>query len=93
MSLAENVDYLRRLSKLNGLNNLETYARNLRPAVHSPLVEVTGFASNPGDLRRRRNASLRSARRDSSRDHCHISRLRVWTRVGFPNARRAAWRA
>ena len=51
MSLAENVDYLRRLSKLNGFNNLETYARNLRPAVHSPLVEVTGFGSNQGDLR------------------------------------------
>jgi poly(hydroxyalkanoate) depolymerase family esterase len=51
VSLAENVDYLRRLSKLNGFNNLETYARNLRPAVHSPLVEATGFGSNPGDLR------------------------------------------
>jgi poly(hydroxyalkanoate) depolymerase family esterase len=51
VSLAENVDYLRRLRKLNGFSSLETYARNLRPAAHSPLVEVAQFGSNPGDLR------------------------------------------
>jgi len=51
VSLAENVDYLSRLRKLNGFNNLGAYARSPRPGVRSPLVEVTRFGSNPGDLR------------------------------------------
>ena len=50
MSLANNVDFLRRLPKLNGINGLGGWGRNLRPG-HSPLVEVTGFGANPGDLR------------------------------------------
>jgi hypothetical protein len=49
--------------------------------------------ANPGDLRRRRNASFRSPKKDSRRVHCQTSRLRVSMRVGFPKARRAAWRA
>ena len=51
MSLAENVDYLSRLRKLNGFDNLGAYARCLRPGVRSPLVEVARFGSNPGGLR------------------------------------------
>ena len=51
MSLAENVDYLSRLRKLNGFNSLGAYARNLRGGVRSPLVEVSRFGSNPGSLR------------------------------------------
>ena len=51
MSLAENVDYLGRLRKLNGFDNLGPYARNPRGGVRSPLVEVSRFGSNPGELR------------------------------------------
>ena len=51
MSLANNVEFLRRLPKLNGFNALAGLGRSLRPAVASPLIEVTGFGANPGDLR------------------------------------------
>ena len=51
MSLAENVDYLSRLRKLNGFHDFGGYARNPRSGVRSPLVQVTRFGSNPGDLR------------------------------------------
>ncbi|THD70326.1 MAG: PHB depolymerase family esterase [Bradyrhizobium sp.] len=50
MSLAKNVDFLRRLSKLNGINGLGDWGRNLRPG-RSSLVEVTNFGANPGELR------------------------------------------
>ncbi|TPQ39124.1 esterase [Bradyrhizobium guangdongense] len=46
MSLARNVDLLRRLPRLDGLR-VSTRSNNL----HSPLVEVTAFGANPGDLR------------------------------------------
>jgi poly(hydroxyalkanoate) depolymerase family esterase len=51
VSLAENVDYLRRLRKLNGFAELATRARSIRPAVRGPLHEVTQFGTNPGNLR------------------------------------------
>jgi poly(hydroxyalkanoate) depolymerase family esterase len=51
VSLANHVDYLRRLPKLNGINGFGGYARNLRPGVRSPLVETSDFGSNPGALR------------------------------------------
>ena len=51
MSLAENVDYLRRLRALNGFADLVPHARNMRSFVRSPLVEVGRFGSNPGNLR------------------------------------------
>jgi len=67
VSLVKNVEFLRRLSKLheingfgNGLGNglgtglgtgLGDIARGLTPAAHSPLLEITGFGANPGDLR------------------------------------------
>jgi poly(hydroxyalkanoate) depolymerase family esterase len=51
VSLANNVDFLRRLPKLPGLNGVGDLGRNLRPRTSSPLVEVTGFGTNPGHLR------------------------------------------
>jgi poly(hydroxyalkanoate) depolymerase family esterase len=49
VSLAKNIEFLRRLPKLNGINGLGVLGRSLRQP--SPLVEVTGFGANPGDLR------------------------------------------
>jgi poly(hydroxyalkanoate) depolymerase family esterase len=51
VSLAKNVEFLRRLPKLNGINSFGDYGRNLKPNPRSPLVETTGFGSNPGGLR------------------------------------------
>jgi poly(hydroxyalkanoate) depolymerase family esterase len=51
VSLANNVEFLRRLPKLNQINGLGVYGRSLRQSLDSPLVEVTGFGSNPGGLR------------------------------------------
>ncbi len=51
MSLANNVEFLRHLPKLNALSGFGTYGRNLRPGLRSPLVETSGFGSNPGALR------------------------------------------
>ena len=51
MSLAKNVEFLRRLPKLNAINAFGGYGRNLRPGPPSPLVETSGFGSNPGALR------------------------------------------
>ena len=51
MSLAKNVEFLRRLPKLNGINGFGHYGRNLRPGLRSPLVETRGFGSNPGALK------------------------------------------
>ncbi|MBV8925420.1 MAG: PHB depolymerase family esterase [Bradyrhizobium sp.] len=48
MSLANNVDFLRRLPKLDRLNEL---GRGLRPEVESPLLEIGDFGPNPGALR------------------------------------------
>jgi poly(hydroxyalkanoate) depolymerase family esterase len=49
VSLANNIEFLRRLPKLNGINSLGVFGRNLKQ--HTPLVEVAGFGNNPGDLR------------------------------------------
>jgi poly(hydroxyalkanoate) depolymerase family esterase len=51
VSLANNVEFLRRLPKLQGLNGFGDFGRNLRPGTRSPLVEITGFGSNPGGLK------------------------------------------
>ena len=48
MSLAKNVEFLRRLPKLNGLAGL---GRGARYNVRSPLVETAAFGTNPGALR------------------------------------------
>jgi poly(hydroxyalkanoate) depolymerase family esterase len=49
VSLVKNIDFLRRLPKLNAVNGFGNYG--LRPGLRSPLVETTGFGSNPGNLR------------------------------------------
>jgi poly(hydroxyalkanoate) depolymerase family esterase len=49
VSLAKNIEFLRRLPKLNGINGLGVLGRI--PTEASPLAEVTGFGANPGDLR------------------------------------------
>jgi poly(hydroxyalkanoate) depolymerase family esterase len=51
VSLANNVDFLSRLPKLPGLTHLGDFGRGLGPRSPSPLAEVTGFGTNPGDLR------------------------------------------
>jgi poly(hydroxyalkanoate) depolymerase family esterase len=51
VSLAKNVELLRRLPKLPEIGGFADFARNLRPDLHSPLVETTGFGTNPGDVR------------------------------------------
>lgn len=51
MSLAKNVEFLRRLPKLNGINGFGEFGRGLKPNLRSPLAETTGFGSNPGALR------------------------------------------
>jgi poly(hydroxyalkanoate) depolymerase family esterase len=49
VSLANNIEFLRRLPKLNGINGLGAFGRSLEQ--DSPLLEVSGFGTNPGDLR------------------------------------------
>jgi poly(hydroxyalkanoate) depolymerase family esterase len=49
VSLVKNIEFLRRLPKLNGINGLGVLGRI--PTEASPLAEVTGFGANPGDLR------------------------------------------
>jgi poly(hydroxyalkanoate) depolymerase family esterase len=51
VSLAKNIEFLRRLPRLNGINALADLGRSLRPDLRSPLLETSGFGANPGDLR------------------------------------------
>jgi poly(hydroxyalkanoate) depolymerase family esterase len=51
VSLAQNIEFLRRMPKLNGINGFADFARNLNPGAGSPVVETTDFGSNPGGLR------------------------------------------
>ena len=51
MSLANNIEFLRRLPKPNAINGFGDYGRSLRPGPRSPLAETTDFGSNPGALR------------------------------------------
>ena len=51
MSLANNIDFLRNLPKLTGIHGFGDLGRSLRPALSSPLVETSGFGTNPGALR------------------------------------------
>ncbi len=51
MSLAKNIEFLRRLPKLNGTTGLGDFGRSLRPGLSSPLIETIGFGTNPGGLR------------------------------------------
>ncbi|OYU91133.1 MAG: esterase [Bradyrhizobiaceae bacterium PARB1] len=49
VSLADNIDFLRHLPKMPGA--LHGMGRTRLPAGDSPLAEVTGFGSNPGNLK------------------------------------------
>jgi poly(hydroxyalkanoate) depolymerase family esterase len=49
VSLAKNVEFLQRLSKINGINGLGDFGWPNQS--QSPLVEVTGFGANPGQLK------------------------------------------
>src|SRR5207237_8884021 len=51
VSLANNVDFLRHLPKLDRFNRLSGLGRGLRHGIDSPLVEVVDFGTNPGALR------------------------------------------
>ena len=51
MSLAKNVELLRRLPKVNKITGLGDFGRNLTQNLRSPLVETTGFGSNPGGIK------------------------------------------
>jgi poly(hydroxyalkanoate) depolymerase family esterase len=51
VSLAKNIEFFRRLPKRNGTNGLGDFGRGLRLGFRSPLVETTGFGTNPGALR------------------------------------------
>ena len=51
MSLAKNIEFLRQLPKMPGLNVLDGFARGPRRGIRTPLVETTGFGTNPGNLR------------------------------------------
>ncbi len=49
MSLAKNVEFLRHLPRVNGINGLGGWGT--RQPANTPLVEITEFGTNPGDLR------------------------------------------
>ena len=52
MSLANNIEFLRRLPKLNELKGLTGLSQGLgRAARSSRLTETVGFGTNPGDLK------------------------------------------
>jgi poly(hydroxyalkanoate) depolymerase family esterase len=51
LSLARNVDFLRHFPHLAGFNGLGVHGGTAAPTGRSPLVEITGFGSNPGALR------------------------------------------
>jgi poly(hydroxyalkanoate) depolymerase family esterase len=52
VSLANNIEFLRRLPKLNEIKGLNGFARGLsRAGASSRLTETTEFGSNPGDLK------------------------------------------
>ncbi|MDB5503430.1 MAG: esterase [Tardiphaga sp.] len=51
MSLADNIEFLRHLPKVPGINGLGALTAALKREGGSPIVESTGFGSNPGDLK------------------------------------------
>jgi poly(hydroxyalkanoate) depolymerase family esterase len=52
VSLANNIEFLRRLPKLNEIKGLNGFARGFNQAgASSRLLETVGFGSNPGDLK------------------------------------------
>lgn len=51
MSIADNIAFLRNLPKMPDIKGLGGLTQKSRTGGGSPLVETTGFGSNPGDLR------------------------------------------
>jgi poly(hydroxyalkanoate) depolymerase family esterase len=51
VSLAENVEYLRRLRELNGITGFGESHGQPRPTPDNPLIEIEHFGSNPGKLK------------------------------------------
>jgi poly(hydroxyalkanoate) depolymerase family esterase len=51
LSLAKNIEFLRQLPRLNGINGFGDLGWGTRQAVETPLVEIAEFGANPGDLR------------------------------------------
>jgi len=51
VSLAKNVEFLRHLPRLNGINGLGDFGWGARQPLQTPLVEIAEFGTNPGDLR------------------------------------------
>jgi poly(hydroxyalkanoate) depolymerase family esterase len=51
LSLAKNVEFLRRLPKVNKITGFGDFGRNLTQNLRSPLVETTDFGSNPGGIK------------------------------------------
>ncbi len=52
MSLADNIEFLRRLPKLGNFSGLGALTQGMKPGGRpGPLIETAGFGSNPGDLR------------------------------------------
>ncbi|MGB7118336.1 MAG: PHB depolymerase family esterase [Bradyrhizobium sp.] len=51
MSLAKNIEFLRNMPKLQGLNAWQGLGPGLSRGIRGPLVETEGFGTNPGDLR------------------------------------------
>jgi poly(hydroxyalkanoate) depolymerase family esterase len=51
LSLAKNIEFLRQMPKLQGLNGWQGFGQGLLRGIHGPLVETEGFGTNPGDLR------------------------------------------
>jgi poly(hydroxyalkanoate) depolymerase family esterase len=47
VSLAKNIEFLRHLPRMPAVNVVEGFGRGIR----SPLIETTGFGTNPGELR------------------------------------------
>jgi poly(hydroxyalkanoate) depolymerase family esterase len=51
LSVAKNVEFLRRLPKVNKITGLGDFGRNLTQNLRSPLVETSDFGSNPGGIK------------------------------------------
>ena len=52
MTLADNIEFLRRLPKLSNFNGLNPLTGGIKPASNSsPVLETAAFGANPGDLR------------------------------------------
>jgi poly(hydroxyalkanoate) depolymerase family esterase len=51
LSLVKNIEFLRQMPKLQGLNGWQGFGQDLLRGSRGPLVETEGFGTNPGHLR------------------------------------------